>query len=919
MRPEKLIMSAFGPYADKTEIDLQQLGTNGLYLITGDTGAGKTTIFDGITYALFGKPSGSVRDESMFRSKYSKPETPTYVELYFTCRDKQYHIRRNPAYSRPKTRGEGTTSEKANAELFLPNGNTVTKTKEVDSEIVNILGVDREQFTQIAMIAQGDFLKLLLASTDERKRIFQKIFKTKRYSILQDRLSDESRKLTNEYNLIKSSIEQYVNGIICDEDNTDYIQAEKAKRGEIPIDETVEILSKIITDDKTLQKTVSAKQKELKKEYDKVKERILKAEDILSAKNDLLKNESEFNAETEKQKELNRLLETEREKLPLKDEYTEKTAKIKALLPDYDELTEKRIVFDKNSEFINNSAAEEIQNKINRTKDEISSLCEEQKKVSKVGEEKIKLDNEKQKKDDEKARLEDLEKSIDEAEKLKDKYLREVEHYDREYRVWAELDAELKRNTKIYLDAQAGILAQTLEDNMPCPVCGSLVHPHPAQKPEIVPTKEDLDEIGKKAADANELVSNLRDNTGKLKGALDEKEAFLKNAVAEVLGNCKTENAKSVISDKKAAAEKAINELLSTLIDIQNKINIKEDIEKLLSKKNALLDELNADLIAVTDEIKTKTAENNVLRERISELEKRLTYKDKKDAEKEINELSDKITDFERSYENAQKAVNDNKEKLASLKSAREEILKRIDGGDDIDIEKEKQTLQILSEKENMLDIESKTVHSRITSNKLSLENILLKLDETKTVEKKQSWMKTLSDTANGKLSGKEKVMLETFIQMTYFDRIIERANSRLLIMTTGQYELVRRKESEKKQGQSGLELNVIDHRNGSERSVNTLSGGESFKASLSLALGLSDEIQSSAGGIRLDTMFVDEGFGSLDDESLSQAINALSALADGNRLVGIISHVSELKDRIDKQIVVKKQKNGGSDVTVVV
>ena len=225
---------------------------------------------------------------------------------------------------------------------------------------------------------------------------------------------------------------------------------------------------------------------------------------------------------------------------------------------------------------------------------------------------------------------------------------------------------------------------------------------------------------------------------------------------------------------------------------------------------------------------------------------------------------------------------------------------------------------QLLEENQSDLDDKSKTVHSRKTSNQSSLDNILIKLDEIKAVEEKWTWMKALSNTANGNLSGKEKVMLETYIQMTYFDRIINRANTRFMVMSGGQYELKRRKEAENNRSQSGLELDVIDHYNGTERSVKTLSGGESFKASLSLALGLSDEIQSSAGGIKLDTMFVDEGFGSLDDESLAQAIKALSSLAEGNRLVGIISHVSELKDKIDKQIVVKKEKTGGSNITII-
>ena len=191
----------------------------------------------------------------------------------------------------------------------------------------------------------------------------------------------------------------------------------------------------------------------------------------------------------------------------------------------------------------------------------------------------------------------------------------------------------------------------------------------------------------------------------------------------------------------------------------------------------------------------------------------------------------------------------------------------------------------------------------------------------THTVSKKYVWMKNLSDTANGKLNRKAKIELETYIQMAYFDRILRRANLRLMTMSSGQYEMKRRESADNKKDKSGLELNVIDHYNGSERSVKTLSGGETFQASLSLALGLSDEIQSMAGGIQMDAMFVDEGFGSLDEDALNQAVKALGNLAEGKKLVGIISHVSELKDRIDKKIVITKNRSGervGSSITVV-
>ncbi len=340
-------------------------------------------------------------------------------------------------------------------------------------------------------------------------------------------------------------------------------------------------------------------------------------------------------------------------------------------------------------------------------------------------------------------------------------------------------------------------------------------------------------------------------------------------------------------------------------------------MELLLPEKKAALEKAKAELAKIEDEIKAKSIENETLEKRIAELKSKLYFETKADAEAQISSLSLEAEKIQTAYDEVFKNVSENKEKLAALKSAKAEILKRISSGVEIDLGEEKENEALLEKIQAELDLKSKEVHSRKTANASALDNICQRLDEIRTVEENLTWMKALSATANGNLGGKEKIMLETYIQMTYFDKIISRANTRFMIMSGGQYELKRRKEAENNRSQSGLELDVIDHYNGTQRSVKTLSGGESFKASLSLALGLSDEIQSSAGGIKLDTMFVDEGFGSLDDESLAQAIKALSSLADGNRLVGIISHVSELKDKIDKQIIVRKEKTGGSNISI--
>ena len=921
MRPNKLIMSAFGPYSSKTTLDFSKLGKKGLYLITGDTGAGKTTIFDAITYALFGEPSGETREVSMFRSKYAVPETPTEVELYFLSGGKDYYIKRNPEYERPKSRGEGTTIEKANAELHLPNGNIKTGLKEVNAAVIEILGIDRNQFTQIAMIAQGDFLKLLLASTDERKKIFQKLFKTQNYYILQEKLKSQSGALSREYEAKKNSIEQYIQGIVCDEDNLASIEVKKAKEGSLSSQEITELLSGLIADDESAENIAMQKKEALQKELYMVKSRIEKVQDYLTAKSDLEKNEAEFILASQIEKKLSIKLEEALNEIPKAKKLSLEAAKINALLPDYDELSKKQNSFNENRVFIENSSSKiaSLQDNIKLLADEIRSLAEELKSLEKIGEDKIRLENNKKNKEEEKTKLEELINSIDDAFELSIKYSDANSLYSKKYEFALSLDSDLKEKTKIYLEAQAGILADTLELNKPCPVCGSLNHPKTAKKPQNVPTKEELDTLQEKLNSANNEVNIARDEAGRVKGALNQKEESTKKEIINLFGNISLNDAKDVIAEKIGDINTLLNELNKKIAASKIKINRKNEIDNLLPQKNSTLEASKENLAEFADALKLKTAENLSLEKRISELKEKLVFESRLEAQNKINSLNQDAKKIEAHYEEIQKNVNDNKQKRASLKSAKEEILKRLSGTDDIKLDEEKENKKILEENLSMLDIKIKTIHSRIISNKTSLINILKKLDEIKTVEEKWIWIKALSNTANGNISGKEKIMLETYIQMSYFDRIINRANTRLMVMSGGQYELKRSKEAENNRSQTGLELNVIDHYNGTERSVKTLSGGESFKASLSLALGLSDEIQSLSGGIKLDTMFVDEGFGSLDDESLSQAIKALSSLADGNRLVGIISHVGELKERIDKQIVVKKEKTGGSTVSIVV
>ncbi len=913
MRPNKLIMSAFGPYAGRVEVDLEKLGERGIYLITGDTGAGKTTIFDAITYALFGEASGANRDSSMFRSKYAEPETPTEVELYFSYGGKDYYVKRNPEYIRPKSKSEGFTTEKANAELHYPDGRVVTKLREVNSAVIEIMGIDRNQFTQIAMIAQGDFLKLLLAPTDERKKIFQKLFKTQNYYVLQEKLKYESGKLGNEVDSIKKSIEQYINGIMCDEDDVLYIQVKKAKENQLQISEIIELLEELIKNDKGREEKSDKQIRELDSKLEEITKILTQTKTLKTAKEALEKARIELEAANASKDILAEKLKAEESKKGEIDEIAKKIGAIDSEFSDYDELdNKKKELSDINTSIKDAEEAFDFKNREQqRLTDKISKLETELKGLENVGVDKAKLEAKTGELLAKATALEKLSKDIEELKDLEESFKSAQEIYREKSELSTDIKAKYEALNKAYLDEQAGILAQSLAHGQPCPVCGSTAHPHIAKKSTEAPTKQELENAKLEADKAQQEEIATSRNAGQLKAVVTERKAVVDKLSKELLKGEELDFVKAEISSQ-------LSDISEKLAVIERDENRRDEIKTDLPVEKEKLESFKKDISLLNENITKNKATVDAVTERIGELGKKLMFESKAKANEAKYGLELKKAELENALKKAADAFAENERNITAINSRIEENKRLLANSSIFDIagEEEKQR-ELKEQKEKILNLQ-KTVHSRKTANILSLENIVHKSDEIKTVEEKWTWVKNLSNTANGNLSGKEKVMLETYIQMNYFDRIINRANTRFMIMSGGQYELKRRVEAANNRSQSGLELDVIDHYNGTERSVKTLSGGESFKASLSLALGLSDEIQSSAGGIKLDTMFVDEGFGSLDDESLSQAINALSSLAEGNRLVGIISHVNELKERIDKQIVVKKEKTGGSNVSVV-
>ncbi len=914
MRPIKLTMSAFGPYASKTVIDFEKFGKSGLYLIAGDTGAGKTTIFDAIAYALYGKTSGDNREASMLRSKYANPDTPTEVELIFEYSTFTYRIKSNPEYERPAKRGEGTTKEKANAELFYPDGRVVTKQNEVYKEIIDIMGIDHGQFSQIAMIAQGDFLKLLLASTDDRIKIFRRLFNTTIYQSLQDKLRAESGAIGSECTRLRDSIKQYTDGIIAPDEIKENIES-------TPIDDVLEFLLHIIKKDENENEALAKKIKTLEEEIAVSQSKITKTQELEQAKLELEENKALLENEKENLKALSLELESAKKNKEKSTEIEKKITLLESKLPEYENLfNSQKELFDLESTLVSKQNTLEIKcAEQERQEKAFQTQREEIETLQNIQAEKVKAENEAVNLNRQIAELDAFRESIeayfDISEKVtvaQDDYKKTSENADIKKKIYEKLN-------KAYLDEQAGIMAQGLLENTPCPVCGALNHPNLAKKAADAPSRKDVDSAKKLSESASQKEITASQKAGSLKSLANEKEASLKKHILKNYGEESLDGAVIKVKEISLELNEKTKKLAQKIKRIDASIERKEALTKEQAENEKKLNELKESIQNFKEEISSIKTGLEGQKNKISEIKQLLEYDSYNEADEECKKLKKEKNAYEIACENATQKYNACDKNIARLTSAVKELTKQTDAVVDFNMQEERaQNMALSLEKEESTNIKE-TIVSKIASNKACYENIKSKSRALDNAEKQWAWVKALSNTANGNLSGKEKIMLETFVQMTFFDKIIRRANVRLMIMTDGQYELKRRVEAENNRSQSGLDLDVIDHYNGSTRSVKTLSGGESFKASLSLALGLSDEIQASAGGIKIDTMFVDEGFGSLDEESLSKAIAALTGLADGNRLVGIISHVSELKEKIDSQIVITKDKTGGSKATVTV
>lgn len=922
MRPLHLTLSAFGPYAGQVEIPLEQLGERGLYLITGDTGAGKTTLFDAITYALYGEPSGDNRDPSMFRSKYAQPDTPTWVELVFSYGGQTYTVRRSPEYERPAKRGGGTTLQRAEAELHLPDGRLVTKTREVTGEIVNIIGLDRSQFAQIAMIAQGDFLKLLLADTRSRQEIFRKLFPTRGYMVFQEKVKSESGALQRECEAARASVKQYIDGVLCPREDPMYPQWERAWAGELPIQETVELLETLLDQDRERDTQCSEELEQLDGEWKAVTALLAKAEELEKAKSQLEEAQARRKTCAAQWEAAQQQLEAQTAQAPQLEGLRAQLADLEAELPRYQELDHLRQNLTALTQSIRQQSVRlgEQESEQQRREKELELWRQERAGLEEAGAQRERLLGQQTRAQEQSQRLEELNTLLAGCRQA----CVELENAQKRYGV-ARQKAQVAQEdyagkNRAFLDEQAGVLAQELAEGQPCPVCGSLTHPTPAQLSPGAPTEEELNHAKQAWETAQQTASTWSVEAGKARTALEEREGRLRSQMAHVLPECEADQpVDQSIQEAQRKAQEALDQVRGQLRQVEAALARKRQLDTQIPQQEQRLGELEQAMSSAREQLAGANSRREELEGQVHTLEGQLRYPQADQARQEQSDLKGKLQRLEEAQTQAQRRANAAQLALTGAEEAVKQLKQLVEQSQPVDLVAQRARSQELTLRRAQLTAVQRELHTRLTTNRTALEQIQGKTAQLTQLEQRYTWVRTLSNTVNGTLPGKEKIALETYVQMTFFDRILRRANLRLLVMTGGQYELKRRREAAGSRGQSGLEMDVIDHYNGTERSVKSLSGGESFQASLALALGLSDEIQSSAGGIRLDTMFVDEGFGSLDEESLSKAMGALGDLAQGNRLVGIISHVSELKEKIDKQIVVRKDRTGGSRVEIVV
>ena len=927
MKPLKLTMSAFGSYAGKNVIDFtgQQ---QGIFLITGDTGAGKTTIFDAITYALYNQTSGGERNGNMMRSQYAQPETETYVELEFLYRGQTYRVRRNPDYKITKTLKNGKIREQKvphSVELTLPDGTVFPEKKNAtDAKIIEILGLTADQFSQIVMIAQGDFLKLLYTKSDERKMIFSKLFRTDIYWKIQENLRRKSMEMDERIQENDRAFEQEKSRIIP-----------LPESEELPLDELVERLRERVKDALKEQNLRRANVEELNKKitkYEEINKLFVSLEKIRQTGKELEARQAESKErrqQIENARKADKVLVAEQQNLRQQqavEQSAQAIAKMGETLADDQEMFETLKTQLQEAEAKQKREAADTQKKM---------LALEQSFPSYEA-----LQNARSEEQQAKKVWEDLRKTSEESfhkkaagiAALKEQQKRQEQAVEKTKKNWEQTSLSASESAKHYehmyeafLKEQAGILAENLSAGCPCPVCGSTVHPDPAKLSDHAVTELEVEQAKKTRAVAEEK----RD----MAYAAFEAEKTEKQKLAQAVEKEEADFvlAQTIAKQQRKEAEQNYASLQKTAEQIREKLvypSLAEAKKQYAAMQKAL--EAAEQEIAKKRQKVSELAEamNTLKGQKLAEEEnqktaKKLAVKTEKEYAKLLEKsgfISEETYHLailpERSRSKLEREEKEYESQCLRQQSEQKLLEKQVSGKTYTDTTELNE--QLKAEKQALKEAEKTymELHTAYENDRSVLQNCAVYLEKGKKLESEDQVIKSLSKTANGRLSGSAKIDFETYIQRQYFKQIIHEANKRLLTMSNHQFILKLKEEANTgRKTNEGLDLSVYSLVTDSERDVKTLSGGESFLAALAMALGLSDIVERSAGAIHPDMMFIDEGFGSLDAQSRQQAIEVLAELSGDSRMVGIISHVTELKEQIDRKLVVSRTDKGSRAV----
>ena len=873
MKPEKLILSAWGPYKDRIEVDFAKLQDRGLFLITGATGAGKTTIFDAITYALYGNMSGETREKNSVRSDFAEGDTVTFVELMMQHGEKEYRIVRNPEYMRPKKKKGGKggyTKEKEKAILYLPDGSVIEGSSEVNRKMQEILVLDYRQFKQISMIAQGEFARLLTASPSEKTRIFREIFATSVYDrfvgILKSRSGELYKKVTECKNRMEEDIHMLQLGEMKEREGlAELLEEENHNYAKITAD-LEDLIKEYKTELAMAEKNYSSREKEAAAlteaigAAEQMNQKLYKLAGLKEQQTELKGKRSEIEAIETKVRKAGKAVGIKEDYINLKNAVQHQKSMLDKISENKKELetyisqeSELKPYYDREDRI--------------KTAYQCVSDHEEKEKALKESEKK-------------------LERKQSELSKLQQQYMKQEEITKLKRQEFETADSAYKR-------AVVGIAARQIREGEPCPVCGSLVHPHVAEIEGEVPDEEGLQKLQKNYEKERERLMEIHGEAASCKGEVTSCEVQQQEWKRQLL-------------EYKAQLEQIPEEI----IEITTRMKSAE-FEKILNEYRTIraqIKEKRSQLAKDEEEGKEQEEKVKILEETFEKKYTDAGFSSREEYEASVRTAAE--------LEKMEEKLNNYYSKVQAIENLIGHLEEETKGGIEQDVEglkeqlKEKNTgkkqaLKLLNEKNHNLQETKKIVKSLKEKEK-----------QFHILSQEFGIVKDLDNMASG--NNARRLVFEQYVLAGYFEEILRAANIRLAKMTDGRFELSRMEEISDGRTKDNLEMQVFDYYTGKYRSVKTLSGGEAFKASLALALGMSDVIQGYSGGIRVDTLFVDEGFGALDSESLDQACRTLQSLVEKDRLIGIISHVPELTEKIEKQIIITKT-NVGSTVRVVV